>query len=115
MVTASGQGQIVLGEVQQALMAVMKENAIAYAKLIDLSFAPLTPRHAGIRAMADRMNEFNRGKTVGPLAIVLTSELAKEMLELFDSLVDADRPLRIFTEAESARAWLAELGYPPKN
>jgi hypothetical protein len=112
MVVASGDGDISAGDLQEALMAVMRENAIAYAKLIDLTFAPLTLRHAGIRAAALRMKEFNKGREVGPLAVVLSSELAREMIEQFVSLVEADRPMRIFEDVASARAWLRELGYP---
>ena len=112
MVVASGEGDISVGELQEGLMAVMRENAIPYAKLIDLTFAPLTIRHAGIRAAAERVKEFNKGRDVGPLAVVLNSELARELIELFDSLVEADRPMRIFDDADSAKAWLRELGYP---
>jgi hypothetical protein len=112
MVVASGEGQISVGELQEGLMAVMRENAIPYAKLIDMTFAPLTIRSAGIRAAAERMKEFNKGRTVGPLAVVVASELAKEVIELFDSLVAADRPMKIFTDVDSARAWLRDLGYP---
>jgi hypothetical protein len=112
MVVASGEGDISASELQEGLMAVMRENAIPYAKLIDLSFAPLTLRHAGIRAAAERMKVFNKGRQVGPLAVVVASELAKEMIELFDSLVEAERPMKVFDDPASARAWLRELGYP---
>ena len=112
MVVASGEGDVSASDLQDALMAVMRENAIPYAKLIDMTFAPLTLRRAGIRAVAERMKLFNKDRKVGPLAVVVASELAKEMIEQFDELVEADRPLKIFADAASARAWLRELGYP---
>jgi hypothetical protein len=115
MVVASGEGDISVSDLQDALMAVMRENAMPYAKLIDLTFAPLTLRHAGIRAAAERVKQFNQGRQVGPLAVVLNSELAREIIELFDSLVEADRPIGIFEDLDGARAWLRGLGYPADN
>jgi hypothetical protein len=114
-VVASGQGQISVTEVQQALMALIKENAIPYAKLIDMTYAPLAMRAANLRVFAERMNEFNKGKTVGPLAVVASSELAREMITLFDSMVETERPMKIFTNQKDARAWLAGLGYGPEG
>jgi hypothetical protein len=111
LVVAVIDGAVTPAEIQQAVMAVLTQNAVSYAKLLDMTFAPLTQNTKGIRAIADRLNEFNRGRQVGPLAVVLSTDLAREMIALFDGLIEAERPLKIFADRDSAHAWLAELGY----
>jgi hypothetical protein len=109
---AVAEGEIQLEDAQRALMRVVAEKAIPYAKLLDLTFAPLTQRAAGIRALSQRVADFNKGFTPGPLAVVVTSELAKEMVEMFDQQVQADRPMAIFTDLPAARQWIESV-WPP--
>jgi hypothetical protein len=49
-------------------------------------------------------------KTIG--AIAAKSELVRETAEIFDRRVKAERPFRIFADAESASAWLDEVSSP---
>lgn len=111
LVVAIVDGTVTPEDFQQAVMEVVKQNAVPYAKLLDITFAPLTQGAKGIRAVAERLNVFNRGREVGPLAIVLTSDLAREMIEIFDEVIESDRPMQVFADRDSARAWLASLGY----
>lgn len=112
---AVAEGEILIEDVQRSLMRLVQEGAVPYAKLIDLTFAPLTQRAAGIRAISQRVADLNKGQKPGPLAVVVTSELAKEMVELFDQQVQADRPMAIFTDVPSARQWIEEVWPPAKT
>jgi hypothetical protein len=109
------QSEVVPAEVQSALFAIRAAGALPYRKLIDLSFAPLTQRIAGIRAIrALSQNAGGAGKDAarGPVAILVGSEPAAEMVEMFDETMHVDRPLRIFRDLDEARRWLDEIAAP---
>jgi hypothetical protein len=109
------QSEVVLAEVQSALFAIRAAGALPYRKLIDLSFAPLTQKIPGIRAIrALSQNAGGAGKDAarGPVAIVVGSELAAEMVEMFNETMHVDRPLCIFRDLDEARRWLDEIAAP---
>jgi len=57
------------------------------------------------RAFSRQVLELARGRPIGPIAIVVGSELEQEMAEAFGK-VDAGRPLAIFSDTTKARHWL---------
>jgi len=48
---------------------------------------------------------------MGSLAVIAGSDEVYDQIRQFESVVDADRPLRIFRNAEMAYAWLT-VGLP---
>lgn len=109
------QSEVVPAEIQSALFAIRAAGALPFRKLIDLSFAPLTQGIAGIRAIrALNQDAGGAGKSAarGPVAIVVGSELAAEMVEMFDETMRVDRPLHIFRDLDEARRWLDEIAAP---
>ena len=45
----------------------------------------------------------------GPVACVVSSEIAHEMIAIFDRKMSLDRPLRIFRDTAAAMRWLDEI------
>lgn len=102
-------------EVQSMFFAIRAAGALPYRKIVDLSFAPLTLGLAGLRAIKTLSQDAGgAGKSAlrGPLAVVVGSEMAAEMVEMFDETARIDRPLRIFREPVVARRWLDEIAPP---
>lgn len=91
------------------LARIFAAGAVPYGKLIDLTFAKPENGAKAIRQLSGFVASAIRGKKPGPLAIVAKSELVREMAEMFDQQVRAERPFRIFEDIDSAAAWLDEL------
>lgn len=108
LVVAVADGEIDRAEIDEYLTALIAAGAMSYRKLFDISFAPLSLGVAELRALGKRSAD--AGPT-GPLAIVVGSNLAREMAAIFESQAAADRPLRIFDDLPTAREWLDS--FPP--
>lgn len=106
LVVAVADGETERSDIDKYLSALVSEGAMPYRKLFDLSFAPLSIGVAELRALGQRVAEVAKDGPVGPVAIVVGSELAQEMAEIFGSRALADRPLRIFDDVPKAREWL---------
>lgn len=102
-----GEGTLVEG--LKVLAQIFSAGAVSYAKLIDLTFAKPEEGAGAIRKISQFVGRFIRGRKPGPLAFVATSELIKDMIELFEQQIRADRPMKIFADRASAAAWLDSL------
>jgi hypothetical protein len=110
LVIAVAEGELQHADVDKYLLALIAEGAMPYRKLFDLTFAPLSMGAAELRALGTRVAEHARaGGAIGPLAIVVGSDLALDMARIFETQARADRPLRIFGDVVRARAWLDSL------
>jgi hypothetical protein len=109
------QGEASPLEVQDVLLTIRAAGALPYRKLIDLSFAPLSLGLAGVRAIKTlNQDAGGAGKDAprGPVAFVVGSEPAGEMVEMFHENVHVNRPLRVFRDIDTARRWLDEIAAP---
>jgi hypothetical protein len=102
-------GKVSLVEGFRAIATLVGEGAFSYAKIIDLTFAPLTQGAKGIRLIAERAASLARFRKPGPLAFVVRSELARDLVELFDQKARVKRPMAVFEDMASATAWLDGL------
>ncbi len=100
--------EVELDEIRACFVGLMAANAVPYRKLIDLSFASLTHGAAGIKLVGERMREIAKTMPVGPVAVVVASELAVDLVEEFNRQGSLKRPLKVFYDTKLARAWLME-------
>jgi hypothetical protein len=101
-----------LEEIRDCFAAIIGEGALPFRKLVDLSFAPLALGTSGIRAIGERARELAKTVPLGPVAVVVTSELAEEVVAVFNRQVALERPLRVFRDVGAARAWLKQQPVP---
>jgi hypothetical protein len=105
---------VVRGEVRPEDLRAMfttlaAEGALPYRKLLDATFAPLTLSVAVIRTLSQVAGAIAPGVRRGPVAFVASSDVADEMIQIFDRKLSIDRPLRIFRDTRAARRWLDEI------
>ena len=112
LVVAIAEGEVVRGDIDGYLSAMIAEGAMPYRKLFDLTFAPMALAAAALRALGKRVTDYAKGGPVGPVAIVVGSELALDMARIFEAQAQANRDLRIFRDLAQARAWLDEAAPP---
>ncbi len=110
LVLAAVSGESSGQDLQQYMVAVTAAGAMPYRKLFDATYAaPGSLRLSELRAFAKTIVAYaNEKGAVGPLAIVVGSDLEREMAELFGQ-ADAGRALGIFSDAQKARQWLDQL------
>jgi hypothetical protein len=115
LVTAHVQGEAGTIEGISAIARIITSGAIPYAKLLDFSYAKPEEGARSIRQISSYLGKFVRGKKPGPIAFVTTSEILKDMFALFDRQMQVNRPMRIFSDVASAKAWLESLRQHPAD
>jgi hypothetical protein len=106
LVLASAEGEASLADLQEYTSGMIASGGLPYRKLFDATYvAPGTLRLAELRAFSKGVLELAKAGAIGPIAIVVGSELEREMAETFGK-VDAGRPFAIFSDAAKARQWL---------
>ena len=106
LVLASAEGEASMADLEEYISAVVAAGAMPYRKLFDATYvAPGALRLAELRAFSKKILELAKTSPIGPIAIVVGSELEHEMAEAFGK-VDAGRPLAIFSDTAKARQWL---------
>jgi hypothetical protein len=106
IVLASAEGEASIEDLEQYLTAMAAAGGLPYRKLFDTTYiAPGTLRLAELRAFSRKVLALAKDGPIGPIAIVVGSELEQELAELFGR-TDAGRPLAIFSNVAAAREWL---------
>lgn len=106
LVLASAEGDASMADLEQYMAGMIAAGGLPYRKLFDTTYiAPGALRLAELRAFSKQVLELAKARPIGPIAIVVGSELEQEMAEAFGR-VDAGRPLAIFSDAAKARHWL---------
>jgi len=111
LMTAVAAGEVTRADVETFFEETTAAGVAPYFKLFDGSAIETTLDPEDMLALGVRMQNLHQpGSEMGPLAIVLplhVMELAHRMVGI---LAVADRPMRVFTDVEAARAWLEEKG-----
>jgi hypothetical protein len=104
------ESEIQTRDVEDIFSAMAEAGALPYRKLVDLTAAPHTLGFANIKIISQiASGAAAKDMPRGPVAFVVDSGLAQDMVEVFDHKMSIDRPLRIFRDARSARQWLDEI------
>jgi hypothetical protein len=105
-VTARAHGAVVLNDILDYFDALVVQDAMAYPKLFDARDAEPDFSDDDVMVLGARVSAYAVYDPRGPVAAVATRPKAYELLQRFMNLGGADRPMRIFTSIEQARAWL---------
>ena len=103
--------EITPADLMAMVTAFIGEGAMPYRKLLDATFAPLTLNVAVIGRLS-QMAAVTPEVRRGPVAFVANSDVADEMIQIFDHKLAIERPLRLFRDTKSAMQWLDEIAPP---
>ncbi len=105
LVVAVAKGEMQPEHMREFLLAIDREGARPYAKMIDVKglTTRFEPEQVGAFAMVVREREAEGA--VGPIAIVVGPGLA-EQARAFSERGHLIRPIRVFAELHEARRWL---------
>jgi hypothetical protein len=108
LVTGVADGGVRKDEMEAYLDAIAGSGAGTYRKLFDGSHGEPLMDSDDIMALAVRMRAMQELGLAGPLAIVMPREKYDTFARMLGILAVPDRPMRFFTDAAAARAWLDE-------
>jgi hypothetical protein len=102
-------GEITPDALRNMFMAFAAEGLLPYRKLLDATFAPLSLNVAVIGTLSRIAGIVAPEVRRGPVAFVASSDVADEMIQIFDHKLSIDRPLRLFRNIKAAMQWLDEI------
>ena len=112
LVTATATGAVTLRQFQDYLDSVVVADAMAYAKLVDISAATLALRDDEMMILAAWIRAYSSTAKMGPEAIVTSTTETYTQARLYTTLTSTDRPVQIFLDLAAARKWLATAASP---
>jgi hypothetical protein len=107
LVIAVAQGDLQAYDIERYLAALAIDGVMPYRKIFDLTNAIIGKGlDVAMAGLGVRIGAYAADGPIGPLAIVATTEVSYRVAQLYAARAIADRPLTIFRELHSARAWL---------
>jgi len=106
VVTVRAHGAVGLKEILDYLDAIVVQDAMGYPKVFDAREAVPHLSDDDIMVLGARISAYEAFDPRGPIAAIATTAAASAILQRFMNLGNADRPMRLFTSVEEARAWL---------
>ena len=100
-------GIVRLSEILDYFDALVVQDAMPYAKLIDAREADPDLTDDDVMTLGARVSAYAALEPRGPVAAVALTKKAGDILQRFMNLGGAQRPMRLFSSVEEARAWLA--------
>lgn len=109
LVITIADGDITREEAESYLTAVNGAGTHTYRKLFDGSRGETRMTSEDMLAIGAQIRGWQAagGGKPGPLAVVVPPHKAELVSRVLGILATADRPMRIFSEAEPARRWIA--------
>jgi len=106
---ATGNGAVTRADIEGYLAGTMRQGAIGYAKLVDITACTLALSTDDLEQLAQQLIWNGRDQLAGPVAMIVATPLNLDMVVLLKQRI-GDRPFRIFTSPIAARSWLAGYG-----
>lgn len=98
-------GTVTLEDFERVFEAMRRDGQRGYSKIIDTTTATFDGSEHALSALAALLRAGNPERR-GPVAFVVNPD-RQEPVEIFASLTEGDRPVRIFTSLRQAREWVS--------
>ena len=107
LICVTATGALTRQDLDSYFAAVVTEGAVGYRALFDARNANLELQPSDLAALSQLVKDRKRDDVSdGSIALLVNSEAEREMGDYFAARTDGERPCRLFTSAEEARAWL---------
>jgi hypothetical protein len=112
-VVATASGELRLADIEHYLDGLAAAATLSYRKVFDLTHGRLALSEDEMLALGERIRGLESMGSMGKVAIIAVVDEAYRQARLFETLVVAHRPLKVFRDAEAAYEWLKVE--PPAN
>ena len=110
---ATADGLITLDDIRRHLEAERREAGLSYAELIDARTATPSLSSADVRTLVSLVRDMAASQSLGPTAVVVSTDYAYGMLRMLDMLVEDVCAIRPFHDVPEGRLWLASQSKAP--
>ena len=111
LVSAKATGELGRADIEDYIDGLVAAATLSFRKVLNMSESRLALSAEDMAALGARIRGHESMGPMGSVAIIAGSDDVYDQVRLFESVVDADRPLKIFRDAEMAYAWLS-VGLP---
>jgi hypothetical protein len=111
LVSAKATGELSRSDIEDYLDGLVAAATLSFRKVLDMAESRLALSAEDMAALGARIRGHESMGPMGSVAIIAGSDEIYDQVRLFESVVDAQRPLKIFRDAEMAYAWL-NVGLP---
>ena len=105
-VVATARGELRLADLEHYLDGLAAAATLSYRKVFDLTQGQLALSRDDMLALGERIRGLESMAPMGKVAVIAVADEAHRQARLLATHVIADRPLKIFRDAEAAYAWL---------
>ena len=106
LVIAVAKDELLLQDIEDYLEGIVAAGALSYRKIFDTTGAVGSLSEDDLMALGARIRAYIAIGSIGPLAIVASTDRSYGQARMFTALAEADRPIKIFRELHAARRWL---------
>jgi hypothetical protein len=107
-ISVVGEGNVTRDDVVALLDAMLAAGTRGFCKLIDIGDADTSMTREELFALGVRVRGVHASGKVGPIALVLPKNGAVQAEAFFGMMAAADRPMRLFRDADEASAWIEQ-------
>ncbi|MPZ33954.1 MAG: hypothetical protein GEV13_23685 [Rhodospirillales bacterium] len=111
LVSAKATGELGRADIEDFLDGLAAAATLSYRKVLDMAESRLAVSSDDMAAIGARIRAHESMGPMGSVAVIAGSDELYDQIRLFESVVDARRPLKIFRDAKMAYAWLT-VGLP---
>jgi hypothetical protein len=111
LVTVTATGELGRADIEEYLDSLVAAATFSYRKVLDMTECRLALSSEDMSAIGARIRGHEAMGSMGSVAVIAGSDELYSQVRHFESVVHADRPLKIFRDAEMAYAWLS-VGLP---
>jgi hypothetical protein len=106
LVSAKATGELCRTDIEDYIDGLMAAATLSYRKVLDMAESRLALSGDDMLALGERIRSHESRAPMGSVAVIAVSDEVYDQFRLFGSVVHAERPLRVFRDAEMAYAWL---------
>jgi hypothetical protein len=114
LVIAVGKDEVTAADILFCADELANTGVNPYRKIFDLTHIARAMSQADVRLVGQRMAARAADQPFGPIAIVVASSGIAELAKIFQVTAAAKRPVQIFRNRYTARAWLDEVAPPDR-
>jgi hypothetical protein len=101
-------GPITLEDIRRHIEAERRDAGLSYAEIIDARTASPSVSAADVRALVSLLRDLAATQSLGPTAVVVTTDYAYGVLRMLDLLLEDVCAIRPFHSMSDARRWLED-------
>jgi len=107
LVSAKATGELGRTDIEDYLDGLVAAATLSYRKVLDMAGSRLALNDEDMSAIGARIRGHEAMGPMGSVAVIAASDEVYDQFRQFESVVDAQRPMKIFRDAEMAYAWLS--------